>query len=392
MKDFSRLLLVLMGWTTACLAPAQSWLLVDGTTNTGWPDITSSADGSKLAAAGYNGTYGIYLSTNAGATWLSSSAPNMYWSSLASSADGTKLAAAAYPQVYTSTNSGASWLSKNMPGAYTWTAIASSADGSKLIAAAGYYSGPVCVSTNSGDTWLQTSAPLTNWCAVASSADGNVLLAAVSFGPVYLSTNSGSTWVKQDYLPDALWTTMATSADGKILLAVASWVGSGSGCIYRSTNSGNAWIQVNAPTNRHWMTFCVSADGTKMAAIEDRLFAYSTNSGKAWVSNTPPRLSTKWGGLASSADGNKLVLAANNPGGIYLLQTPPVPKLNLETAGTNLKLSWIVPATDFVPQRSADLAGWSDVTNVPVLNLTNLQNEVFLPPTGNSSFYRLKTP
>jgi hypothetical protein len=30
--------------------------------------------------------------------------------------------------------------------------------------------------------------------------------------------------------------------------------------------------------------------------------------------------------------------------------------------------------------------------NPPVLNLTNLQNEVILSPTGSSIFYRLKTP
>jgi len=32
------------------------------------------------------------------------------------------------------------------------------------------------------------------------------------------------------------------------------------------------------------------------------------------------------------------------------------------------------------------------MTNAPVLNLTNLQNEVVLPPPGGSVFYLLKTP
>jgi hypothetical protein len=32
------------------------------------------------------------------------------------------------------------------------------------------------------------------------------------------------------------------------------------------------------------------------------------------------------------------------------------------------------------------------VTNPPVLNLTNLQNEVTLPMAAGSGFYRLKTP
>ncbi|MDD5141364.1 MAG: hypothetical protein PHY43_14030 [Verrucomicrobiales bacterium] len=43
-------------------------------------------------------------------------------------------------------------------------------------------------------------------------------------------------------------------------------------------------------------------------------------------------------------------------------------------------------------QQSSDLTSWADVTNAPVLNLTNLQNEVLLSPSNSSSFYRLKTP
>ena len=43
-------------------------------------------------------------------------------------------------------------------------------------------------------------------------------------------------------------------------------------------------------------------------------------------------------------------------------------------------------------QQSADLQNWADMTNQPVLNLTNLQNEVILPPPGSNVFYQLKTP
>jgi hypothetical protein len=66
--------------------------------------------------------------------------------------------------------------------------------------------------------------------------------------------------------------------------------------------------------------------------------------------------------------------------------------LTLVPSGSNLNVSWIIPSTNFVLQQSSDLASWTDVTNPPVLNLTNLQNEVVLSPTGSSGFYRLKTP
>jgi len=58
----------------------------------------------------------------------------------------------------------------------------------------------------------------------------------------------------------------------------------------------------------------------------------------------------------------------------------------------NLTLSWIVPSANFVMQQSSDLINWTDAVATPTLNLTSLQNEVTLPLTGSSGFYRLKTP
>jgi photosystem II stability/assembly factor-like uncharacterized protein len=57
-----------------------------------WKSITSSADGTKLAAV-VSGGY-IYTSTDSGATWTEQQTTGEYsWSSITSSSDGTKLAA-----------------------------------------------------------------------------------------------------------------------------------------------------------------------------------------------------------------------------------------------------------------------------------------------------------
>ena len=53
-----------------------------------WGAIAASADGLKLAAAGYTG--GIWLSTNGGTSWAASSAFSNNWSGIASSADGAR--------------------------------------------------------------------------------------------------------------------------------------------------------------------------------------------------------------------------------------------------------------------------------------------------------------
>jgi hypothetical protein len=148
-------------------------------------------------------------------------------------------------------------------------------------------------------------------------------------------------------VPNQVWYSVASSADG------SKSVASGSGGIYVSTNSGSTWVQTGA-------------------------------SGEYWPS------------VASSTDGNKLVAAAGlfAVGGdrIYTLDFTPSPYLNITSTNGALAFSWIIPSTNFVLQQSSDLSTWTDLTNTPVLNLTNLQNELVLSPTSSSGFYRLKTP
>jgi len=47
---------------------------------------------------------------------------------------------------------------------------------------------------------------------------------------------------------------------------------------------------------------------------------------------------------------------------------------------------------NFTLQQSSDRStgNWQDLTNLPVLNLTNLQNQVVPPPPAGNSFFRLK--
>jgi hypothetical protein len=113
----------------------------------------------------------------------------------------------------------------------------------------------------------------------------------------------------------------------------------------------------------------------------------STNSGATWTTNAVPFLN--WNAVALSADGAKLVATVGYPsiGPIYVSQTTPSPVLNL-SAPDNV-ISWIIPSLDFTLQQSPDLSNWTDVTNPPVLNLTNLQNQVTLPSSDGNSFFRL---
>ena len=150
------------------------------------------------------------------------------------------------------------------------------------------------------------------------------------------------------------------------------------------------------PPNSSWFAAASSADGTKLVVVAQKGLIYSsTNSGSTWnLNNLPP--GQQWHSVASSADGSKLAVGAANTssGAIWTSQTTPAPGLTIARSNGNLALLWIVPSTNFVLQQNSDLgtANWTNVTNTPTLNLTNLQNQISLPLPAGNVFYRLKTP
>ena len=417
MKVLKILFLAVLSGFSALNSFAQTWGQI-GLPVTNWCLVASSADGVKMIAVtqtqtinngegGFPGGINYYLvsltyiSTNSGVTWTQTVATNN-WTSIVSSADGTKFVAGA-GGIYVSTNSGDAWVQSDAP-ANNWHSIASSADGNRLIAGAYGDGDSVYISTNAGTAWQPTSAPLTNslgysnyWLSVASSANGKVLAAAAGNwepGAICISTNSGATWTETS-APITNWWTVAVSANGSELAAGVEY-----GLIYVSTNFGLTWTPTSAPTS-DWQSISVSADGSRLAAacqpvylpppdeISPGSIYTSTNFGVDWVSNNIPF--ARWADISSSADGDKLI-AVNYNGEMWISQTLPSPSMNAMSSNANLLLSWLVPSTNFVLQQSFDLSSWADLTNQPVLNLTNLQNEVCLPLSGSSAFFRLKTP
>jgi photosystem II stability/assembly factor-like uncharacterized protein len=296
--------------------------------------------------------------------------------------------------IFTSTNSGLNWTASPYLSVH-WTSVASSADGTKLVA--GTDGDSIYTSTDSGVTWTTNSTLQGHWSSVASSADGTKLIASLyeipgdSYGAIYISTDSGANWTQATNLPSGkLWTSVSSSADGTKLAAVEYFT------IYTSKDSGTTWT---APTSVNYNGTIVqpilydssvasSADGTKLVAGGDSGWIYtSTNSGANWTLSFSTNVAT----VASSADGNKLVAAAEG-GLVYTSYSTPAPYLDIAPLSTNLSLSWIIPSTNFVLQQNFDLTttNWATLTNVPTLNLTNLQNQVMVCPSNTSGFYRLQ--
>ena len=346
-----------------------SWSQATNAPHYGWQTVACSADGSNIVTAsggGFGSLSGpIYTSRDLGQTWLANNAPHISWEAVASSADGTKLVAAGLDAIYTSTNAGADWTKATNAPSLPWECIAMSADGSKLVA--GAFSSPatnIYTSTNFGVNWITnvviaSSGSPRGWISIASSADGSRLLAATggdaSFGKLFLSTNSGTTWSETAtniFLNGTLpWIWVASSADGSRLVALANEV------------------EVGSLDNGLWT---------------------STNYGTTWVSASSGDLT--WTSAAMSADGGTLLATVGWPttaSGIYVAQTAVAPALNLTASENGPIVSWTIPSLNFTLQQSVDLSSWTDVTNPPVVDVTNLQHQVALPPPSANTFYRL---
>ncbi|MGB8370513.1 MAG: WD40/YVTN/BNR-like repeat-containing protein [Limisphaerales bacterium] len=415
MKLFKNLLLVLVAWRGANSAFAQTWTQTSASTNLNWGSVACSADGTKLAALASDiyGYYTSWVSTNSGATWTATSLPNTtdVIGKLLLSADGTKLVASDTAGfMYTSTDLGNTWISNTVPTGFLLP-IALSADGTKMVAEGDTSTNDVIfTSTNSGTTWVSNNIPVNSALFGATSADGirMVVTGMTIQGPSYVftSTNSGATW--SDGVPAGgnLLYSVAFSADGTKLVTGGE-APSETPFMLTSTNSGATWTSNSLPSlSAMWKSFALSADGNTLVAVATSVnldlkleghILTSTNLGATWsLADAPVEC---WSGVACSADGCQLAASAFaeaappfSLGGIYTARTIPAPRLCLSPKSSNLQLSWIIPSTNFMMQQSADLQNWVDMTNQPVLNLTNLQNEVILPPPGSNVFYQLKTP
>jgi photosystem II stability/assembly factor-like uncharacterized protein len=209
----------------------QSWTQ---TTNfeAGSVSIAASADGNKLVALPYLG--GVYISTNAGTTWIQvSNGPQFgLFAPIVSSADGSKLAAGRTYEgaIFISTNAGSTWTSNFVAGSSGWFCIASSAEGDKLLATP-EAAGPLFTSLDGGNTWRSNNVPTVLWNGVACSANGSRFV-ATTFGKVYTSMDSGTTWTAYA-TPSLDFVYVGSSVDGNRLVA-----GAYQGSIYTSTNGG----------------------------------------------------------------------------------------------------------------------------------------------------------
>ena len=286
------------------IAPGKQWVDQTKSGSRYWYSITSSSDGTHLAAVVDGGD--LYTSTDSGATWIDrKEAGSRNWYSIASSSDGTHLAAGAYGgDIFTSTDSGLTWVDQKAAGSRNWSSIASSSDGRHLVA--GAVGGDIFTSTDSGVTWVdQKAAGSQRWYSFASSSDGTHLAAVINGGDLFTSTDSGLIWVDQKAAGSRYWNAIASSSDGTHLVAVG--IGQD---IYTSTDSGLTWVDQKAAGSRNWYSIASSSDGTHLAAgVYNSGIFTSTDSGLNWVVQRAAGSQSGYS-IASSSDGTHLAAVA----------------------------------------------------------------------------------
>jgi hypothetical protein len=346
-----------------------------------------------VAVAGNAQKAAIYTSADYGVNWVSNTVAATPWVSVASSADGTKLVAAG-GGVYT--NSGTTWTLAFSPGTIgnpqLPAAVASSADGAKLVLAANRFLGTslIYTSANSGLSWLNVTSSPSSWTAVASSADGSHLVAScynsTMGGSIYTSADGGALWVSNN-APSLSWNSLASSANGNTLLAAATPL------LFTSANAGSSWTSVPnvpGPVSR----VACSTNGSiwfAVSSLSGQIYS-SPNAGATWVTNSSDL--TNWSAIAVSADGTRGV-AASGDGGIYVLQSAPAGFTLTLTLATN-KVSILWPtnseALGLGLEQSTNLAGtnWQTVTTTHTV--TNANYQVTLPATNRQLFFRLASP
>ena len=369
----------------------------------GWSSITSSIDGTKLAAVTDTGD--IYTSTSSGLIWeVSMSSSTIHWHSITSSADGTKLAAVDYGgidhggHIYLSTNSGSTWhMSLSSPIEY-WHSITSSIDGTKL--AASTWHGQIYTSTDSGSTWNMSGiSPPENMYSdlsspITSSADGSKLFTAPWNGHIYTSKDYGATWSVSTSSPQAFWSSITTSSDGKKVAAVIN-----GGQIYTSNDYGATWsVSTSSPTEL-WTSITSSADGTKLVAVINGGQIYTSNDfGLTWDAGTTPY--GYWSSLTSSANGKKMA-AVDYGGLIYTIDTIsssspliisnhinyPTEGLSVSSTTWNPNINWDTNNTDEVVTCQYSYSGANNKTTTTV-DCANGGRDITIPSNvGTTTLY-----
>lgn len=234
-----------------------SWTSVNnGLTSTNI--ISLSASGSHVLAWTIGGTF---LSTNSGSSWSGTGAPRGY---ISLAANGASLVAATLGATFYSLDNGSSWnIASGVTGASS-LAI----KGSNLFAS---NDNGVCVSSNNGISWTGVNIGLANASPYLSAND--VRFIAANRLTVHVSTDRGFSWSQH---------TVGTTPTVSVLATGNTFLISTRNGNYYSTNNGSTWLTANGLPG----DMTLGTAGSTLFAADGNDVYRSVNNGATWSSGS----------------------------------------------------------------------------------------------------------
>ena len=229
------------------------WVNLRPNTITPGMGFTSFGDHHQLYLAGGNG---LHRSTDWGTTWkiLTGWRTKEVLSVAPDPVDSMRLYISTPFGVYGSTNAGATWVEK-MKGFKTWyvrRVILDWADRRVLYATG---EDALYRSTDRAESWNQLNLGVSGikW-VMQHPVDSNLLLVGTEDHGVRYSTDHGTTWKQATGLNTSAVYSLASTRDGSVLYAAGFQTG-----VWRSIDMGASWTQVwTAPGFDAIYTVCVN--------------------------------------------------------------------------------------------------------------------------------------
>lgn len=286
-----------------------SWTLVDE----GIPApvncllVTTTNSDTNVYAGTVGG--GVYVSSNAGLSWLPDTAGsmNMYVSSLVMR--DTVLFAGTTSGVYRSSVNGTRWSATALDQMH-YSSVSGMLVHDTLLFASGISSfGSVIFRTgDDGAHWIQVNTAQASSEFGPIMSQGSTLLVGCTGGNVLRSSDHGSTWTPAGTIMNDI-SVFTLSSYGSTILA-----GLNGGGIFLSTDIGSTWASANKGLHNLRVNAVAVKDSSIFAIIERRGILRTSDNGNHWTKVDSGLTGWRQVGLAVS---NSILFAGVAGGGVF---------------------------------------------------------------------------
>ncbi len=257
-----------------------------------------SLDASSTNIFAGTDSYGVYLSTNNGASWTQTGLDGKSILSLVISGNTSDkseqviFAGTLYNGVFLSTNNGTNWTQTtlNNKNVYSLASIWNNFDKSEQVIFAGTDYG-LYRSTDYGTSWIHTGFfnHVYSFAISMNNSDksGQIIFAGTNNNGVFLSTNNGLTWIPTSLNNKSVYS-LAISGNNSDKSGQIIFAGTDNNGVYFSTNNGQNWTQTTL--NNKWI-YSLAIIGTYTNNPVQVIFAgtryygvyTSTDNGQSWM-------------------------------------------------------------------------------------------------------------